>query len=56
MGETVRIVLPELLHGEPIRPDVSVAQNTGADPEEVRGDADQTSDSTATEEAGATQS
>jgi len=35
MLETTRIVLPELLRAEPIAPDVKVAKDTGADPEEV---------------------
>jgi predicted PurR-regulated permease PerM len=35
MLETVRIVLPELLRAEPIAPDVNVARDTGADPEDV---------------------
>jgi predicted PurR-regulated permease PerM len=35
MLETVRIVLPELLRAEPIGPDVNVARDTGADPEDV---------------------
>lgn len=32
MVEAVRIVLPELLHGDPIRPDVAVDWDVGADP------------------------
>jgi predicted PurR-regulated permease PerM len=35
MLETVRIVLPELLHAEPIGSDVNLARGTGADPEDV---------------------
>ena len=36
MLETVRIVLPELLHAEQIAPDVKLARDTGADPQDVR--------------------
>lgn len=39
MLETVRIVLPELLHGDPLVPDVSVGEDEGADPQAVTGDA-----------------
>ncbi|WP_380677060.1 AI-2E family transporter [Salinigranum sp. GCM10025319] len=38
MLETIRIVLPELLHGDPIDPEADVAEDTGADPQEVRTD------------------
>jgi predicted PurR-regulated permease PerM len=33
MVEAIRIVLPELLHGEPIRPDTTVSWDVGADSE-----------------------
>ncbi|MDZ5810909.1 AI-2E family transporter [Halorubrum sp. AD140] len=33
--EAIRIVLPELLSGEPIRPEATVAEEVGTDPEEV---------------------
>jgi len=33
--ETVRIVLPELLHGEPIAPEPELAEETGADADEI---------------------
>lgn len=39
MLEAIRIVLPELLHGDPIDPEADVAEDTGADPQEVRTDA-----------------
>jgi predicted PurR-regulated permease PerM len=38
MLETIRIVLPELLHGESIDPDAKLAEDTGADPQDVRPD------------------
>ena len=34
--ETVRIVLPELLSGDPIAPEATVAENIATDPEEAR--------------------
>jgi len=36
--ETVRIVLPELLHGDPIKPEPEIAEETGASPEEMQED------------------
>lgn len=36
--EVVRIVLPELLHGEPIEPEPGLAEETGADAEEMQED------------------
>lgn len=36
MLETIRIVLPELLHGEPIVPEPALAEETGATPEEMQ--------------------
>lgn len=38
--EAIRIVLPELLSGEPIRPEASVAEDIGTDPEEVHAEQD----------------
>jgi hypothetical protein len=36
--EAVRIVLPQLLHGESLGAEPSVAEDVGADPEELRDD------------------
>lgn len=36
MLEAVRIVLPELLHGEPLTPDLSIGEGVGTDPRSVR--------------------
>lgn len=47
--EAVRIVLPELLRGEPLVPDVTVGQDAGADPEgvtETRSPADDAAENT----------
>lgn len=38
--EAIRIVLPELLSGEPIRPEATVAEDIGTDPEEERAEQD----------------
>ena len=38
--EAARVVLPELLHGDPLRQTVDVADAVGADPKTVDGDAD----------------
>lgn len=38
MLETVRVVLPELLHGEPIAPEPELAEGTGASAEEMNED------------------
>ncbi|WP_372479034.1 AI-2E family transporter [Halomicrobium sp. HM KBTZ05] len=43
--ETVRIVLPELLHGEPIAPEPAIAEETGADVDELSGETEPQSDS-----------
>jgi hypothetical protein len=37
MLEAIRIVLPELIHGETLSPDVSMGDSIGADPPEARG-------------------
>ncbi|EMA64266.1 permease [Halorubrum lipolyticum DSM 21995] len=39
--EAVRIVLPELLSGEPLRPEATVAEHIGTDPEEARAERDE---------------
>ena len=46
MLEAIRIVLPELLHGRALTPDVSMGESVGADPPSVRPDpaAEETSD------------
>lgn len=44
MVEAVRIVLPELLHGESIRPDTAVTWDVGADPEVAAASRDSTGD------------
>lgn len=44
MVEAVRIVLPELLHGEPIRPDTAVNWDVGADPKVAPASRDSTGD------------
>jgi predicted PurR-regulated permease PerM len=36
MLEAYRIVLPELIHGEPMRPEATVAEDAGTDPQEAR--------------------
>lgn len=38
MLETVRIVLPELIHGEPLVPEATVAEDTGSDVQQVTED------------------
>lgn len=35
--EAIRIVLPELVHGEPLTPEVSLGRGVGTDPQSVRG-------------------
>jgi hypothetical protein len=39
MLDAVRIVLPELVHGEPVRPGLEMGESVGTDPEEVRDEA-----------------
>lgn len=57
MLETVRIVLPELLHGESLAPRATVAQDTGANLDDVRdsGSADTPDTTTSAEDGGAAQ-
>ncbi|WP_255196153.1 hypothetical protein [Halorarius litoreus] len=49
--EAARIVLPELLGGDPLRPEATVVEDVGTDPSEVHPDRDgpPTGDSTLTE-------
>jgi len=44
MLETVRIVLPELLHGDPIASTPEIAEETGASPEKMREESAETAD------------
>ena len=39
MLEAVRIVLPELVHGEPVRPGLEMGESVGTDPEKARDEA-----------------
>ena len=45
MLEAYRIVLPELIHGEPIRPEATVAEGSGTDPQKARKERDDLSES-----------
>ena len=48
MLEAARIILPELLHGDPIEPEPGLAEETGASPEEMQ--EDETDDATSDDE------